>query len=186
MVTGPSGVGKSWLACALGQKACRDDFSVLYKRVPRLFAELEKYPEVTSPVFDLNDEDPSGIEGPTPTADASASDFTPSRVRSISVSFNPSAAFATRSAEPAVVEAAGKTEDDANPADRPAAEFITASGTIPPHHGEAEFRTGTTSNLDGSRGHSYRARTAGYRDEAVSADSGNTDYSAVRGVCRFH
>ena len=38
IVTGPCGVGKSWLACALGQKACRDDFSVLYKRVPRMFA----------------------------------------------------------------------------------------------------------------------------------------------------
>ncbi len=34
-------VGKSWLACALGQKACRDDYSVLYKRLPRMFAELE-------------------------------------------------------------------------------------------------------------------------------------------------
>ncbi len=41
IVTGPCGVGKSWLACALGQKACRDDYSVLYKRVPRMFAELE-------------------------------------------------------------------------------------------------------------------------------------------------
>ena len=34
-------MGKSWLACALGQKACRDDRSVLYKRFPRLFAELK-------------------------------------------------------------------------------------------------------------------------------------------------
>jgi DNA replication protein DnaC len=34
------GQGKSWLACALGHKACRDDFSVLYYRVPRLFAAL--------------------------------------------------------------------------------------------------------------------------------------------------
>ena len=41
IVTGLCGVGKSWLACALGQKTCRDDFSVLYKRVPRMFAELE-------------------------------------------------------------------------------------------------------------------------------------------------
>ena len=41
IITGPCGVGKSWLACALGQKACRDDFSVLYKRIPRMFAELE-------------------------------------------------------------------------------------------------------------------------------------------------
>ncbi len=41
LITGPSGVGKTWLACALGQKACRDNFTVLYKRMPRLFAELE-------------------------------------------------------------------------------------------------------------------------------------------------
>jgi len=41
IITGPCGVGKSWLACALGQKACRDDYAVLYKRIPRMFAELE-------------------------------------------------------------------------------------------------------------------------------------------------
>ncbi len=41
IIIGPCGVGKSWLACALGHKACRDDFSVLYKRLPRMFAELE-------------------------------------------------------------------------------------------------------------------------------------------------
>ena len=40
IVTGPTGVGKSWLACALGQKACREDFAVAYHRVPRLFAAL--------------------------------------------------------------------------------------------------------------------------------------------------
>lgn len=40
VITGPTGVGKSWLACALGHKACRDDRSVLYQRVPRLFASL--------------------------------------------------------------------------------------------------------------------------------------------------
>jgi DNA replication protein DnaC len=40
IITGPCGVGKSWLACALGHKACRDDLSVLYYRVPRLFAAL--------------------------------------------------------------------------------------------------------------------------------------------------
>lgn len=39
-IVGPTGTGKSWLACALGHKACRDGFSVLYKRVPRLFADL--------------------------------------------------------------------------------------------------------------------------------------------------
>ena len=41
VIIGPCGVGKSWLACALGHNACRQDFSVLYKRLPRLFAELE-------------------------------------------------------------------------------------------------------------------------------------------------
>jgi DNA replication protein DnaC len=41
LVTGPCGVGKSWLSCALAQKACRDGYSVLYARVPRLFADLE-------------------------------------------------------------------------------------------------------------------------------------------------
>ena len=40
LLTGPAGVGKSWLACALGQKACREDFSVAYHRAPRLFATL--------------------------------------------------------------------------------------------------------------------------------------------------
>jgi DNA replication protein DnaC len=41
LVTGPCGVGKTWLACALGQRACRDGMSVLYHRLPRLFADLE-------------------------------------------------------------------------------------------------------------------------------------------------
>lgn len=40
LITGPAGVGKSWLACALGQKACRDDVSVAYHRAPRLFTTL--------------------------------------------------------------------------------------------------------------------------------------------------
>ena len=40
IIEGPTGVGKSWLACALGHKACRDDHSVLYQRIPRLFADL--------------------------------------------------------------------------------------------------------------------------------------------------
>jgi DNA replication protein DnaC len=37
---GPTGVGKSWLACALGHNACRDGFSVFYRRAPHLFADL--------------------------------------------------------------------------------------------------------------------------------------------------
>ena len=39
-IIGPTGTGKSWLACALGNKACLDGFSVLYKRASRLFADL--------------------------------------------------------------------------------------------------------------------------------------------------
>ncbi|WP_114912091.1 IS21-like element helper ATPase IstB [Acidibrevibacterium fodinaquatile] len=40
LITGPCGVGKSWLACALGQKACREDLSTAYHRVSRLFSAL--------------------------------------------------------------------------------------------------------------------------------------------------
>ena len=40
LITGATGLGKSWLACALGHKACRDNRSVLYHRVPRLFEAL--------------------------------------------------------------------------------------------------------------------------------------------------
>ena len=40
LLTGASGLGKSWLACALGHKACRENISVLYTRMPRLFADL--------------------------------------------------------------------------------------------------------------------------------------------------
>lgn len=40
LLTGPTGCGKSWLACALGQKACREGLRVRYWRVPRLLEEL--------------------------------------------------------------------------------------------------------------------------------------------------
>ncbi len=40
IVSGPTGVGKSWLSCALAHKACRDNRSVLYVRAPKLFDEL--------------------------------------------------------------------------------------------------------------------------------------------------
>lgn len=40
LIIGPTGIGKSWLACALGQKACRDGYSVTYRRSSRLFDEL--------------------------------------------------------------------------------------------------------------------------------------------------
>ncbi|MFM8321864.1 MAG: IS21-like element helper ATPase IstB [Chloroflexota bacterium] len=41
LITGPTGVGKTYLACALAQKACRDGYSAFYQRLPRLLAELE-------------------------------------------------------------------------------------------------------------------------------------------------
>lgn len=40
LICGPTGIGKSWLACALGQKACRLNRSVLYVRAPRIFSDL--------------------------------------------------------------------------------------------------------------------------------------------------
>ena len=40
ILTGPTGVGKSYLACALGQKACREGHSVVYRRASRLLDEL--------------------------------------------------------------------------------------------------------------------------------------------------
>src|SRR6202022_515329 len=40
IICGPTGIGKSWLACALGHKACRDNRSVLYQRAPKLFSDL--------------------------------------------------------------------------------------------------------------------------------------------------
>ncbi len=39
-ITGPTGVGKSYIACALAQKACRDGHVVLYTRAPVLFRDL--------------------------------------------------------------------------------------------------------------------------------------------------
>ena len=52
LITGPTGAGKTWIACALGNKACRDGFSVQYHRLLRLFDELGyargdgRYPKV--------------------------------------------------------------------------------------------------------------------------------------------
>jgi DNA replication protein DnaC len=40
LITGPTGVGKSYLASALGQAACRRRQRVVYRRMPRLFDEL--------------------------------------------------------------------------------------------------------------------------------------------------
>lgn len=40
LITGPTGVGKSYIACALGQKACREGYQTLYFRLPRLLQDI--------------------------------------------------------------------------------------------------------------------------------------------------
>ena len=40
LITGPTGIGKTWLGCALGQQACRDGLTALYLRLPRFLQEL--------------------------------------------------------------------------------------------------------------------------------------------------
>ena len=52
LITGSTGAGKIWIACTLGNKACRDGFTVQYPRLSRLFDELGcahgygRYPKV--------------------------------------------------------------------------------------------------------------------------------------------
>ena len=41
LISGPTGIGKTWLACALAQQAARHGHSVLYARLPRLLTELD-------------------------------------------------------------------------------------------------------------------------------------------------
>jgi len=39
-MTGPTGCGKTWIACALGNQACRQGLSVRYLRLPALLEQL--------------------------------------------------------------------------------------------------------------------------------------------------
>jgi DNA replication protein DnaC len=41
LLLGPTGIGKSWIGCALAQKACRDGFTALNRKSSELFRELE-------------------------------------------------------------------------------------------------------------------------------------------------
>ncbi len=41
VITGPTGVGKSFIACALAHKACLEGFGALYRRLSRLLEDLE-------------------------------------------------------------------------------------------------------------------------------------------------
>lgn len=41
LITGPTGCGKTYLACALGHQACRDGHRTLYYQAPKLFRDLQ-------------------------------------------------------------------------------------------------------------------------------------------------
>ena len=49
IIEGPAGVGKSWLACALGHRACRDNRSVLYQRTPSC-SPISRWPAATAAI----------------------------------------------------------------------------------------------------------------------------------------
>ncbi len=40
IITGKTGCGKTYLACALAHKACRQGYTAVYRRVPRLLREI--------------------------------------------------------------------------------------------------------------------------------------------------
>jgi DNA replication protein DnaC len=40
IISGKTGTGKTYIACALAQQACRNGYRAIYRRAPRLFQEL--------------------------------------------------------------------------------------------------------------------------------------------------
>jgi DNA replication protein DnaC len=46
LITGPTGAGKSYLACAFAQKAFREGYTALYLRMSKLFEDLAPWPRV--------------------------------------------------------------------------------------------------------------------------------------------
>ena len=59
-LTGPTGSGKTWLACAFGNQACRQGLSVRYFRLPRLFQSIRiahgdgSYPRLMNQLLKTN------------------------------------------------------------------------------------------------------------------------------------
>jgi DNA replication protein DnaC len=74
LIVGPTGAGKTYVACALAQKACREGYSVRYLRLPRLFSEFAiaqgdgRYPRLLGSLakLDLVVLDDWGTAGLTP------------------------------------------------------------------------------------------------------------------------
>jgi len=74
LIVGPTGAGKTYIACALAQRACREGYSVRYHRLPRLFSELAiargdgRYPRLLASLakVDLLALDDWGTAGLTP------------------------------------------------------------------------------------------------------------------------
>jgi len=60
LITGASGVGKTWIACALAHQACREGYSALYLRLPRLLHDVAlargdgRYPKLLSSLAKLD------------------------------------------------------------------------------------------------------------------------------------